>query len=173
MKIKRSRLKRLVAFAATTPFALYLTIGVYLVGRAISPVAGGHPVLYTPDVIATQSYTAQVNRWTAELIALDSTSGHLLNTPPDLYTLSQDVDNLAGAVTQLDQDVSLLDPPPALHGLQNVVLTAVHAYEQEISKLSDWVAAPAAARQADALQALSAAQPYLTALENNPWRTSK
>src|SRR5579871_4879466 len=113
MKIKRSQLKRLIGFAAGTPFALYFTVGVYLIGRLISPQAAGHPVLYTPDVVATQDYTTEVNQWTAELAALDSTSVQLLNTPPDLYTLSQDVDNLAGQAAQLDQEASLLDPPPA------------------------------------------------------------
>ena len=146
-----------------------------LLGNAVSPRdATGMPMLYSPSVRAMEQYRRQAEAWLAAMGDVDRqvtwllTAGEVGTDPAQLYSLSQDAQQVVDQAESLARDVVFISPPPALSGLHDEVRSAVEMYLQAATLAAQWTGAPEQERYRAAVEALGTARAMRTELELVP-----
>lgn len=175
MQIRRKTIHRVALLLG----AIAVMLGLYALGRAVTPVTGdGVLPVYAPVVQRTETYRRQAQRWLTHMQDLD---GQLLaaltGNQRDLYTQVQRVQQHEAYAELLVQQLELAAPPPALmgahSGLQNagaLYLEATYAVNRWINEPGEtqYLAALEALRLARAAHALAAAHPWLAQSSATP-----
>lgn len=166
MQIKRHVLRRIL-------LALVIAggmVGLYLLGRVVTPTTTGAPVLYAPAVHRTETYRRQAQSWLEQLGAQDADLLlALTDSHADLYTQSQRAQANEEQALALAQQISLVYPPPALVGLHQALAAAADAYGTATQAVNQWIGAPTAMQYTTALEALRLARAAHAEAAANPW----
>lgn len=156
-----------------TGIALAASLGLYLLGRAVTPtghVEAGRPVLYSPTVRQMERYRHLVQRTLADLQVVDAELVTLLTgAHTDVYAISQAAQAALKCVTRLDQAALITYAPPALTSLQTSQSNTTGAYLQAALLVNQWVGQPTAPNYTTALDALRLARQAWHVLASNPW----
>ncbi len=153
---------------------LLASVGLYTLGRAQTPFdSAGHPQVLTPNLVWTRAFRTQVAHWPSQLRAADAVLVRVLaGKGGDLYSTADSVVNVQDDLSALIEEISLASAPPAMEGLRGMALSAAQQYADAAQRVAGVIAAPSAARQADATQAVQVARNYLLALEDSAWLKS-
>ncbi len=147
------------------------SVGLYAIGRAQTPLdSAGRPMVLTPNLVWTQAFRAQVAHWPARLRTADGVLVRALaGQGGDLYTTADSIVNTQADLSTLIEEITLASAPPTMEGLRGMALSAAQQYADAAQRVAGVIAAPSAARQADATQAVQVARNYLLALEDSAW----
>ncbi len=174
MVIRISR--RALTGAAATVLAVAALVGLYFLGRALTPVDGSsRPVLLSPSVWAAEKYRRSVQSWLGRMERLDASLegvlalGENLSDPAALYWASDQAQSLVGAAADLYREVEFSDAPIALLALREQARTAAREYWKAAVACAQWVGAPEEPARKAAMDALEQARREREALERSRW----
>lgn len=171
MKIKRAALPRLRRGALLTLLTVALTVGLYHVGRVVTPATSGADVpIYALTVRQTETYRRQAQRWLTQLQTLDAGLLAVLTTSQNnLYTQSHLAQQHEAQALALTQQVSLAYPPPALVSLHAGLQETAEVYLAATYAVNRWIGEPTEAQYLAALESLRLARAAYAVVAANPW----
>ncbi len=171
IRIRRRHLRAAGYAAAGLAAFLLVSVGLYVVGRAATPLdSAGHPQILTPNLVWTRAFRAQAAGWPARLRSADAILVRALTGKSgDLYAASEAVALAQDDLLALIEDMTLASVPPAMEGLRGLALDAARQYADAAQRVAGVLSAPGLARQNDAANAVQVARNYLLALEDSAW----
>jgi hypothetical protein len=170
LTLSRRTLRRVARGAGIAVGCVVLFVGLYLLGRQVTPAGATRPVIYSPSVRRTEGYRRRARAWLGQLSALDeelvavATSNRV-----DVYALSEAGNVSLDKALRLSQAVSLVYPPASLVSLQNGLQEAADLYLDAAVAVNLWVGEPTPESYFASLEAIRLARHTRTAVEANPW----
>jgi hypothetical protein len=172
VKLSRRTLKRLLRITVLVVGFVGISIGLYHLGRRVTPLSHGEPVIYSPSVRRTETYRRQIKTWVADARAVDACIVALLTedqTNANVYRLSDGAQECLEEAVRLAQAISLKLPPVSLLNLQEGVQATADLYLEAALHLNSWVGEPTEERYLLTLEAVRVARAARVTVENNPW----
>lgn len=147
----------------------------YALGDSLTPRdASGRPLILSPSIRAAEVYRRAVVRWVSEMEEVDQglvtlLSHETVGDAAQLYSLSQQAQDLVQRAAEVGREATFASAPPALATLAEQAQTAVAAHLEAAQTAARWVGAPDSESHQAALEALRLARGLRLELEASRW----
>jgi hypothetical protein len=152
--------------------------GLYGLGVVVTPQdEGGHPLILSPSLRATERYRSRVRGWAARMADLDGRLTALLGEETtagqmELYTQSQEMQEIGETAANLAHETDVVEVPVALVALRQQVRAAAAGYLESALLTARWLGAPSEEGRRQALEVLRAARALRVQIERSRWLTT-